>query len=110
MKDVITYKGFIGSVHFSSDDLVFYGRIEGIEDLVTFEGQTTVELVNAFHETVDDYIALCKRAGKEPLKSCKGSFNVRIPSELHRKAIQKAVMTGVSLNQLIQEAIKKEVA
>ena len=38
MKDVLTYKDFIGSVHFSSEDSVFFGRIEGINDLVTFEG------------------------------------------------------------------------
>ena len=110
MKDVITYKGFIGSVHFSADDLCFYGRIEGIDDLITFEGRTTDELIKAFHEAVDDYIALCKKAGKEPLKSCKGSFNVRIPSDLHRKAVEKATIKGVSLNELVREAIKKEVA
>ena len=38
MKDVLTYKGFLGSVHFDSDDQAFHGKIEGIEDLVTFEG------------------------------------------------------------------------
>ena len=28
MKDVITYKDFIGSVHFSAEDSIFYGKIE----------------------------------------------------------------------------------
>ncbi|MEK7289903.1 MAG: toxin-antitoxin system HicB family antitoxin, partial [Planctomycetota bacterium] len=32
MRDVLTYKGFIGSVHFSADDKVFHGKIEGIDD------------------------------------------------------------------------------
>jgi predicted HicB family RNase H-like nuclease len=36
--DVLTYKGFTGSVHFSSEDDVFFGKIEGINDLITFEG------------------------------------------------------------------------
>ncbi|MBI4690795.1 MAG: type II toxin-antitoxin system HicB family antitoxin [Nitrospirae bacterium] len=109
MKDVLTYKGFIGSVHFSADDKVFHGKIEGITDLVSFEGQTVNELIKAFHEAVDDYIALCKEAGKELLKSCKGSFNVRVSSELHTKAMQQASMLGISLNQLVQKAVEKAV-
>jgi predicted HicB family RNase H-like nuclease len=109
MKDVLTYKGFIGSVHFSAEDKVFHGKIEGITDLVSFEGQTVNELIKAFHEAVDDYISLCKDTGKEPLKSYKGSFNIRIPSELHRKAMHEASIRGVSLNQFVQKAMEKAV-
>jgi predicted HicB family RNase H-like nuclease len=109
MKDVLIYKDFIGSVHFSTEDKVFHGKIEGITDLVTFEGRSVNELEKAFHEAVNDYLALCKEAGKEPLKSCKGSFNVRIPYDLHIKALKQATITGISLNQLVQKAIEKAV-
>ncbi len=110
MKDILTYKGFIGSVHFSADDKVFHGKIEGIDDLVTFEGSTVDELIKAFHEEVDDYIKLCKEHGKESLRSYKGSFNVRISPELHRKAVVTAKTMGVTLNKFIQKAIEKELA
>jgi len=109
MKDILTYKDFIGSVHFNSEDAIFFGKIESINDLVTFEGNNVEELINSFYEAVDDYIALCKETGKKPLKSCKGSFNVRISPEIHRKALEKATLLGVSLNQLVQKAIEKEV-
>ncbi len=109
MKDILTYKGFIGSAHFSSDDSVFFGKIESINDLITFEGNDVDELIKSFHEAVDDYITLCKETGKKPLKSCKGSFNVRIAPEIHMKALEKATLLGVSLNQLVQKAIEKEV-
>ena len=108
MKDVLTYKGFIGFVHFSAEDKVFHGKIEGIDDLVTFEGQSVDELLKAFHEEVDDYIKLCKEIGKEPTRSYKGSFNVRISPETHRKVVEKATRMGLSLNQLVQKAIEKE--
>ena len=49
LKDVLNYRGFIGSVHFSADDSIFYGKIEGVTDLVTFEGETVKELTGAFH-------------------------------------------------------------
>jgi len=108
MKDVLTYKGFIGTVHFSAEDKVFHGKIEGIDDLVTFEGHSVEELIKAFHNEVDDYIALCKEMGKEPIRSYKGSFNVRISPEMHRKAVEKATKKGLSLNQFVQKAIEKE--
>jgi predicted HicB family RNase H-like nuclease len=57
-----------------------------------------------------DYLQLCERIGKPALKSYKGSFNVRIPQKLHRQSVQKALMSGISLNQLIQKALEKEVS
>ncbi|GAB60789.1 MAG: type II toxin-antitoxin system HicB family antitoxin [Candidatus Jettenia sp.] len=108
MKDVLTYKGFIGSVHFSAEDKVFHGKVKGIDDLVTFEGSTVEELIKAFHEEVDDYIKLCKEQSKEPLRSYKGSFNVRISPELHKKAVERARTLGITLNKLIQMAVEKE--
>ena len=108
MKDKLTYKGFIGSVHFQTEDEVFYGRIEGVTDLVTFEGESVKGLKAAFEEAVEDYLALCKSVDKEPYKSFKGSFNVRITPNLHRKAFEKATLKGMTLNQLLQEAIEKE--
>lgn len=108
MKDVLTYKGFIGTVHFNAEDKVFHGKIEGIDDLVTFEGHSVEELIKAFHNEVDDYIALCKEMGKEPIRSYKGSFNVRISPEMHRKAVERATKKGLSLNQFVQTAIEKE--
>jgi predicted HicB family RNase H-like nuclease len=110
MKDVLKYKQFIGSVHFSAADESFYGKIEGIHDLITFEGESVEKLKAAFHEAVDDYLHLCKEVGKPALKSFKGSFNVRIPQDLHRRSAQKALMSGISLNQLVQKALEKEVS
>jgi predicted HicB family RNase H-like nuclease len=110
MKDIIEYKGFLGTVHFSTEDDVFYGRIEGINDLVTFEASDVKKLKESFIEAVDDYIELCKKVKKEPEKSFKGSFNIRISSELHRKAYRKSLKEGISLNQLVLKALEKETA
>ena len=57
MKDHLTYKDFIGSMHYNSGDEVFYGKIEEI-DLVTFEGKSLSELKKTFQEGVDDYILI----------------------------------------------------
>jgi len=110
MNDVIPFNDFIGSVHFSADDKVFYGKIEGINDLVTFEGTSVNELQKAFQEAVEDYIKICQETGKPIQKSYRGSFNVRIPPELHKKAVQRSLSLGISLNKLVQNAIENEVA
>lgn len=53
--NTLTYKGYMGSVNFSEKDSVFFGKIEGIDGLVNFEGESVKELTEAFHEAVDDY-------------------------------------------------------
>lgn len=107
MKDVLKYKEFLGTVNFDSKDNVFYGRVEGINSMVTFEGKSVDELRLAFETGVDDYVRICESQNKPVLKSCKGSFNVRIKPALHRKLLERATVEGKSLNQLIEIILGK---
>lgn len=72
--NTINYKGFMGSVNFSEKDNVFFGKIEGIDGLVNFEGESVTELTNAFHEAVEDYIAYCTEEGLPLPRPAKGVF------------------------------------
>ena len=107
--NLLKYKGFYGSVEFSAADEGFFGKIIGTVDLVTFEGESVEDLKKAFTEAVDDYIALCNELGKEPQKSYKGSFNIRISPELHREAAVIANREGISLNAFVEKAVYNEV-
>lgn len=69
MKNNLEYKGYLGTVEFSADDKVFCGKIQGINDLILFEGESIPELENSFKESVDDYLDTCKKLGKEPHKT-----------------------------------------
>jgi predicted HicB family RNase H-like nuclease len=109
MKNTLSYKGFIGSVCYSDEDGVLYGKIEGIDDLVTYESTEVSDLVKQFRISVDEYIESCKHFNKPLLKSFKGSFNVRVKPDVHQKAAMLATMQGISLNQLVQKAIEKEI-
>lgn len=110
MKDVLTYQDHIGSVHFCAEDDVFYGKIEGIDDLISFEGKSVEELKSSFIEAVEAYRDICESEGKAAEKSYKGSFNVRISPELHRRVKRTALRMGLSLNQFIQKAVEDELA
>lgn len=103
------YKGYTGSVRFNHADKVFHGRIIGIADTVTFEADSAKRLIKAFHEAVDDYLATCHRLGRSPDQEFKGSFNVRIRPELHRRAHLKSQALHISLNKYIETIIEKEV-
>jgi predicted HicB family RNase H-like nuclease len=106
MSDVLEYKGYNASVLFSAEDEVFYGKLLGIEDLVSFEGTSVKEIKKAFREAVDDYLETCKKIGKEPNKTYKGTFNVRIPIELHKAAAIFAARQNISLNEFVKGAIR----
>ena len=110
MKDVLKYKGYIGSVHYAAEDRVFYGKVEGINDLISFEGSTVDELEEGFKYMVDEHIKDCKKNNIPSEKSYKGNLNIRLSPDLHKKAAYNASMRGISLNQYINEAIKKEIA
>lgn len=105
MNDVLQYKDYLASIQFSSEDEVFYGKILGIDDLVSFEGSSVKELKKAFQEAVEDYIETCKQIGKEPNKTYKGTFNVRIGADMHRDAALYAAMQNISLNDFVKTAI-----
>lgn len=69
MNNGLVYKGYFSSIEFSNEDDCFFGKVHGINDLITFEGTTVEEIRIAFHEAIDDYLLMCERAGKR-VKSC----------------------------------------
>lgn len=108
--NTLTYKGYMGSVNFSEKDSVFFGKIEGIDGLVNFEGESVKELTSAFHEAVDDYLEYCKAEDIEPHKSYSGSLNIRITPEIHSRIATLAKQTGVSINAFIKKALENQIA
>ena len=58
MSDTISYKGFTGSVEFSEEDKLYFGKILVIKGLISYEGKTYDELISDFKGAVDDYMEL----------------------------------------------------
>ena len=103
------YKGYLGSVEFSEEDALFYGKVLGIRALISYEGSTARELLTDFHGAVDDYLELCAQQGKDPERAYKGSFNVRISPELHKQAVVAAMAHNMSLNSFVESSIAQAV-
>ena len=108
MNNTFEYKGYTGSIEFSDEDKLFYGKVLGIRALISYEGQSAEELIEDFHSAVDDYLQLCADEGKVPESSYKGSFNVRISADSHKRAAIYAITHNISLNDFIKEAIDSQ--
>ena len=110
MASTIEHKGYIGSVEYSAEDKCFFGKLEMIDDLVTFEATNADDLEINFKDAVDSYLSTCRELNREPQKVYKGVFNVRIDPELHKKIYKEALKAGISLNAFIQQTLSKKVA
>ena len=106
MKNLIEYKGYLGSVNYNDEDEICYGRIEYIRSLISYEGHNVESLKNSFHEAVEDYLELARSQNIEPEQPFKGSFNIRTGSDLHRRAAIAAKQRGINLNKLVNEALE----
>lgn len=105
MKNIMEYKGYHTRIEFNAESMTLRGKIEGINDYIDFEADSIDEVEKEFHSAVDDYLEFCAEVGKEPEKEYKGSFNVRINPELHRKMALCAFKNGNSLNSEVEKAI-----
>ncbi|MEH0153603.1 toxin-antitoxin system HicB family antitoxin [Limibacter armeniacum] len=104
------YKGYTGTIEYCTENKQLEGKVLGNHALLTYRGSTGEELEQNFIKTVDSYLDACKKQGIEPDKPYKGSFNVRISPDLHRRAAQLAIDHDQSLNTFVEEAIERHVS
>ena len=104
MENYLKHKDYIGTVEYSSEDAVLFGKIIGINDLVTYEADSVAKIKKAFIEAVEDYLITCKEIEKEPNKYFKGVFNVRTSKDNHRALAIIAEKNKMKLNEVINKA------
>ncbi|MFO7600958.1 MAG: type II toxin-antitoxin system HicB family antitoxin [Candidatus Desulfacyla sp.] len=107
MKNTMNYKGYTAKIEFDPRDNIFWGKVLGIMDSITFEGSTVEELTTDFHNAIDFYLSDCAASGRSPQKPVSGKLLLRVPPEVHRAAIVAAQASGTSLNQWAAKALKE---
>ena len=107
MKDLMHYKEYYGSVHFDDQELIFYGKIEFIRALVSYEATDAKGVKKVFEEAVDDYLKLCAKKKIKPEISCKGSLNIRLGHELHQRIAIAAAQKHLSINKFIADTLEQ---
>ena len=100
------YKGYTGVIEVDESAGVLYGRVIGLRDVITFQGETVADAARAFEGSVDDYLDLCSTRGEAPEKPYSGKFVVRVEPELHRALASEAEVRGTSMNSLVECALR----
>ncbi len=105
---MMRYKGYAATVEFDDELSVLHGEVVNTRDVITFEGVATAEITQAFHDSVDDYLAFCKERGEPPERPFSGNLMVRLGPQLHGRATLSAKRAGLSLNAWISRLIERE--
>ena len=103
IEGMLEYKGYVGTVE--ADDGAFVGEVAGLRDVITFEGESFVEVEQAFRDSIDDYLAFCAERGEAPDRPYSGRIPLRLDPDVHRRAALLARTEGLSLNQWIARRI-----
>ena len=109
MTNILSYRHYRAAVEFDAEDALFFGRIAGIRDGVSFHAEAVPALVAAFHEAVDDYLDTCAKLGKTPERPYSGKVMLRIDPALHASTAAAAELAGLSLNQWTERVLKTAV-
>jgi predicted HicB family RNase H-like nuclease len=107
MSQTLQYKGYDGSVEYSAEDRVLHGLLLGIRDAIVYEGADVDSLESNFRAAVDEYLAFCAEEGKTPDQPFKGSFNVRVGPDLHKRAALFAAQQNQKLNAVVSKALEE---
>lgn len=99
------YKGYLGSAEINLTDDILHGKLMFIKDIITYAAHSPQALKTAFEEAVDDYLQTCAELSDEPNVPFKGTFNVRVGPERHRRAALVAANLQVSLNDVVVRAL-----
>ena len=110
LDNILEYKGYVASLHYSHEDLCFFGKVEYINGLITFEAENAKDLENNFREAIDDYIETCKENNIEAQKTFNGKLLLRLDKELHKETSIYAKASNLSVNQFCVNAIQQQIA
>lgn len=102
-------KGYTARVEYDERDDIFVGRVLGLRSIISFHGKTVTELRREFALAIKDYLADCGEQGISPEKPASGKLLLRVPPEVHSRALIKAQAMGKSLNQWATEALEQAV-
>ena len=111
MSSNLEYKGYQGTVEYSAEDNILYGKVVGIKGLISYEGEGITELKACFAEAVDDYLSCCEAENREPMRPYYGKLNdVSISPELHRDFAAFSSRNNKRINEALEEAMRNYIA
>jgi len=78
MSKFLEYKGYIGTIEYSTDDNTLFGEVIGIRSLISYEGDGLNSLKKDFEDGINHYLSCCEIENIEPELPCVGNLDVSV--------------------------------
>jgi predicted HicB family RNase H-like nuclease len=105
--NTMNFQGYTARIEYDERDDILVGRVLGLRGIISFHGRTVAELRREFAAAMKDYLADCREQGIAPEKPASGRLLLRVPPEVHSRALVNAQAMGKSLNQWATEALER---
>ena len=102
---MMRYKGYAGVMEVDPEAGLIHGRVVGLRDVITFQGDTVAEARQAFQDSIDDYLEWCASERRPPDKPFSGKLLIRVDPAIHRSLAQLAEARSTSINNLAAAAL-----
>ncbi len=107
MINSMSYKGYTANMVFDVQDKVIVGRVQDVDDIITFHGESVSGFEASFHSAIEGYLAASKEIGSLPERPASGKVMLRISPDIHAAALKAAARSGTSLNKWAEGALGK---
>ena len=107
MINSMSYKGYTTNMVFDAEDKIIIGRVQDIDDIISFHGESIAEFESNFHAAIEDYLAASKQLSSAAEKPASGKVMLRIAPKVHAAALKAAARSGTSLNKWAEAALGK---
>jgi predicted HicB family RNase H-like nuclease len=108
LNNIMTIDGVKAVIQYDPEIEMFRGEFIGLNGGADFYAKDVEGLKREAETSLRVFLAMCREDGVEPYLKNSGKFLVRLPSELHQRAVLAAKATGVSLNAFVERAIHHE--
>ena len=62
------YEGFKAEIEYDDKTEMFYGAVTNLGDVITFQGRTFIDMIEAFRDSVEGYLEFRDELGMKPIK------------------------------------------
>ena len=74
MKNAMEYKGYFGTVEYSETDNILFGKVIGIESLISYEGRSVDEMRRVFDLPVTIILNCVPKKGLNLIKHIRAAL------------------------------------
>jgi predicted HicB family RNase H-like nuclease len=108
MTNIMTIDGYDAVIQYDPDIRMFRGEFVGLNGGADFYAASVAGLEKEGRASLKVFLEMCMEKNIEPRKAFSGRFVVRIPPKLHQRVTENAAARGVSINQLVQDALERD--